>query len=109
MLGQGSGLFLRYLDRDRESRAGAWNLASRIRQRIAHACMEVDVSTKVTSIFVAIVLLLAATTYVSSSPRLEDALTLTPLQGAELLVPDTHFTYYQAHLADLGIDRLNCK
>ena len=108
MLGQGSGLFLRYLDRDRESRAGARKLASRIRQQILHAFMETDVSTKVTSIFVALVLLLAATKYVSSSPRLDDAVTLTPVHGAELYVPDTHFTYYQAHLADLGID-LNCK
>ncbi len=66
-------------------------------------------SIRVTGIFVVIVLLLAATRYVSSSPRLEDAMTVTPVQGAELYVPDTHFTYYQAHLANLGIDQLNCK
>jgi len=62
---------------------------------------------QVTSIFVLLVLGLVTTGYVSSNPRHEAE--ATPVQPAERYAQDAHLTYYEQHLVNLGIDRLNCR
>ena len=106
MFGQGSGLFLLQLGGTRVGPAGLGKLLSRIGRGVGHSGKEAAVKTS-TSVFVTIVLLLVGTSYVSSTPRLDEA--MVEVAAGQASVGEAHLEYYRQHLARLGIERQNCK
>ena len=52
-------------------------------------------------------LLLVTAGFVSSSPRLETE--TMQVQRGERAPQDAHLAYYEQHLVNMGIDRLNCR
>jgi hypothetical protein len=63
-------------------------------------------TTRVTSIFVLLLLLFIGTGYVLSNPAQEREMVV---QSYERYVQDAHLARYREHLMDLGIDRFSCR
>ena len=102
MSGQGSGLFLSTLDRDRADVAAAGKAVFRLGQRVVHSTKEAAMNTsRVTSVFLTIVLMLIGSSYVSSEP----GVAVNERTGVE----DSHVEYYRQHVASLGIESPHCK